>query len=49
LHLAHYPLRVIRKVTLCLTLCISSAFAHYPLFQRYLQSKEILLNLGMKC
>jgi len=33
--------RVIHKVTLCLTL--------YPLFQWSLQSKEILLNLGMKC
>ncbi len=29
--------------------CISSAFAPYPLFQWYLQSKEILLNLGVKC
>jgi hypothetical protein len=28
---------------------ISSAFAPYPLFQWYLQNKEILLNLGMKC
>jgi hypothetical protein len=28
---------------------ISSAFTHNPLFQWYLQSKEILLNLGMKC
>ncbi len=27
----------------------SSAFAPYPLFQRYPQSMEILLNLGMKC
>jgi hypothetical protein len=27
---------------------ISSAFASYPLFQSYLWSKEILLNLGMK-
>jgi len=26
----------------------SSAFAPYPLFQWYLPSKEILLNLGMK-
>jgi hypothetical protein len=33
--------RVICKVTLCFTL--------YPLFQWSLQSKEILLNLGMKC
>ncbi len=48
-YIALSPLiRVIRKVTLCLTR-IPSAFAHYPLFQRYLQSKEILLNLGMKC
>jgi hypothetical protein len=28
---------------------ISSAFAPYPLFQWYLQSKEIWLNLGVKC
>jgi hypothetical protein len=28
---------------------ISSAFTRYPLFQWHLQSKEILLNLGMKC
>jgi hypothetical protein len=28
---------------------ISSAFTPYPLFQWYPQSKEILLNLGMKC
>ncbi len=28
---------------------ISSAFAPYPLIQWYPQSKEILLNLGMKC
>jgi hypothetical protein len=28
---------------------ISSAFGPYPLFQWYPQSKEILLNLGMKC
>jgi hypothetical protein len=28
---------------------ISSAFTHYPLFQWDPQSKEILLNLGMKC
>jgi hypothetical protein len=28
---------------------ISSAFAPYPLFEWYPQSKEILLNLGMKC
>jgi hypothetical protein len=28
---------------------ISSPFAPYPLFQLYPQSKEILLNLGMKC
>jgi hypothetical protein len=27
----------------------SSSFAPYPLFQWYPQSKEILLNLGMKC
>jgi len=27
---------------------ISSAFGPYPLFQWYPQSKEILLNLGMK-
>jgi hypothetical protein len=32
--------RVIHKVTLC--------FTPYPLFQRYRQSKEILLNLGMR-
>ncbi len=34
-------IRLIRKVTLCFTL--------YRLFQCYLQSNEILLNLGMKC
>jgi hypothetical protein len=28
---------------------ISSSFTPYPLFQWYLQSKEILLNLGMRC
>ncbi len=28
---------------------ISSAFAPYPLFQWYQQSKEILLNMGIKC
>jgi hypothetical protein len=28
---------------------ISSAFTPYPFFQWYPQSKEILLNLGMKC
>jgi hypothetical protein len=33
--------RLIRKVTF--------HFTPYPLFQWYLQSKEILLNLGMKC
>jgi hypothetical protein len=26
-----------------------AAFTHYPLFQWYQQSKEILLNLNMKC
>jgi hypothetical protein len=31
------------------SLAISSAFTPYPLFQWYPQSKEILLNLGMKC
>jgi hypothetical protein len=33
--------KVIRKVIL--------SFTPYPLFEYYLQSKEILLNLGMKC
>jgi hypothetical protein len=33
--------RVIGKGTLC--------FAPYPFFQWYLQSEEILLNIGMKC
>jgi hypothetical protein len=28
---------------------ISASFTPYPLFQWYLQSKEILLNLGMRC
>jgi hypothetical protein len=28
---------------------ISSAFTPHPLFQRYPQSKEFLLNLSMKC
>jgi hypothetical protein len=31
------------------SLPISSAFAPYTLFQWYPQSKEILLNLDMKC
>jgi hypothetical protein len=35
------PSRIICKVALCLT--------PYPLFQWYPQSKEFLLNLGMKC
>ncbi len=34
-------IEVIHKVTL--------SFTSYPLFQRYPQSKEILLNLNMKC
>jgi hypothetical protein len=34
-------IKVIRKLTL--------SFTPYPLFQWYLQSKEILLNLSMKC
>jgi len=33
--------KVVRKLTL--------SFTPYPLFQWYLQSKEILLNLSMKC
>jgi len=33
--------KVIRKVTFC--------FVPYPLFDWYPQSKEILLNLSMKC
>jgi hypothetical protein len=28
---------------------VASAFTPYPLFQWYPQSKEILLNLSMKC
>jgi predicted oxidoreductase (fatty acid repression mutant protein) len=36
-----YSLRVMCKFTLC--------FTPYPLFQWYLQSKKILLNLVMKC
>ncbi len=42
-HIVH--IRVIPKVSPP----ISNAFAPYPLFQWYPQSKEILLNLGMKC
>jgi hypothetical protein len=37
--------RVIRKVTLSLGLL----FTPYPFLQLSLQSKEILLNLSMKC
>jgi hypothetical protein len=40
--------RVIHKVTLSFT-SIPSVFTSYPLFEWYLQSKEILLNLSMKC
>jgi hypothetical protein len=29
--------------------CLHSLFQPYPLFQWYLQSKEILLNLSIKC
>jgi len=29
--------------------CLWQAFTPYPLFQWYLQSNEILLNLNMKC
>ncbi len=41
----HHHKKVSRKVTLCFILLCGP----YPLFQWYLQSKEILLNLGMKC
>jgi hypothetical protein len=44
--------RVIRKVTLsspCLHPVCGPPFTPYPLFQRYLQSKDILINLSMKC
>jgi hypothetical protein len=42
--------RVIHKVTtLCLHPVFGPAFSPYSLFRRYLQSKEILLNLSMKC
>jgi len=37
----HITLRVIGKVTL--------SFTPYPFFQWYLRSKEILLNLSLKC
>jgi hypothetical protein len=40
--------RVIHKVTR-LHPVFGPAFTPYPLFQWYLQSKEILLNLSMKC
>ncbi len=40
--------KVIQKVTLSFT-PIPSAFTPYPLFEWYPQSKEILLNLSMKC
>jgi hypothetical protein len=42
-HQPQYPhnIKVIREVSL--------SFTPYPLFQWYLQSKEILLNLKMKC
>jgi hypothetical protein len=33
----------------CLHPLFRSAFTHYPLFQWYPQSKEVLLNLSMKC
>jgi hypothetical protein len=46
-HVGAFQNRVMCKVTLCFT-PISSAFGPYPLFQWYPQSKEILLNLGMK-
>jgi hypothetical protein len=41
-------IRVIRKVTLS-SQCLEAAFTPSPLFQWCMQSKEILLNLGMKC
>jgi hypothetical protein len=41
-------MRVIPKVTLS-SPCFWACFHPYPLFQWYLQSKEILLNLSMKC
>jgi hypothetical protein len=40
--------RIIRKVTLS-SPCLWASFHPYPLFQRYLQSKDILINLSMKC
>jgi len=43
--------RVVSNVTLCFTPPLSHLLwpPIYPLFRFYLQSKEILLNLGMKC
>jgi hypothetical protein len=40
--------RLIHKVTLS-SPCLRASFHPYPLLQWYLQSKEMLLNLGMKC
>jgi len=40
--------RVIYKVTLS-SPCLWASFHPYPLFQWYLQSKEMLLNFSMKC
>jgi hypothetical protein len=40
--------RVISKVTLS-SPCLWVGFHPHPLFQRYSQSKETLLNLSMKC
>jgi hypothetical protein len=41
--------RVICKVTLSSPLSLGLLSPPYPLFQWYLQSQEILLNLSMKC
>jgi len=45
--LAIRAIRVIRKVTLS-SPCLWASLTTYPLFQWYLQSKEILINLSMK-
>jgi hypothetical protein len=41
--------RVVRKVTLSSPFLLGLLFTPYPLFQWYLQAKDILINLGMKC
>jgi hypothetical protein len=42
-------IRVTCKITLSFALVFGPPIALYPVYQQYLQSKEILLNLSMKC